>query len=150
MENTQVAYRYDFSKEFNLNFQLFLRVSSSELFWEKSYPKWPYLWWIFFTHVASNDNRRKLQSRTAKYDSFYRPCFRDHCAVPYNLLYCVQPNQARNTVMNTENVNAYLLLPRKTKSILNRVQTGRRNKKIGSNAIIYLLAKSTSCLNSKI
>ena len=141
-----------FSKEFNLNFQLFLWVSSSELFWSKSYPKWPYQCWrIFFTHVASNVSRRKLRSGTVRYESFYRQCFRDHCAVPYNLLYCVQTNQARITVIKrTENVNAYLLLPSKTKSVLNRVQTGRRNKKVGSNAIIYLLAKSTSCLNSKI
>ena len=75
--------------------------------------------------------------------------FATHCAVPYNLLYCVQTNQARITVIQrTENVNAYLLLPSKTKSVLNRVQTGRRNKKVGSNAIIYLLAKSTlSCMS---
>ena len=67
--------------------------------------------------------------------------FRDHCVVPYNLLYCVQSNQARNTVMNTENVNAYLLLPTQKKSDLNGVQTGRRNKEVGSNAIMYRLAQ---------
>ena len=59
--------------------------------------------------------------------------------------YYVKSNQVRNTVMKTDNVNAYLLLPRKTKLILNRVQTERRNKKVGSNVVIYRLTKSASC-----
>ena len=67
--------------------------------------------------------------------------FRDHCVVPYNLLYWMQTNQAGNTVMNTKNENTYLLLPTQTKSHLNGVQTGRRNKEVGSNAIMYRLAK---------
>ena len=63
---------------------------------------------------------------------------------------CVQTNQAGNTVMNSENENAYPLLPTQTKLHLDRIQTGRRKKKVGSDVKIYRLAKSTSCLNSKI